>query len=272
MIARRRQAAGAMRMAYNPTRRNRNIGTPKQGHGQNNRLVVPRLWIADQWPTAHLDPSQWVRRNVNGRDVTFIVEKTSGGCVHACTVEDVVTILSHVPVSDWDGLETFVFRQPTRKQRILWPAWGRMYYYADLSFRGSSIVKSGPAVFLEAMAPNAVFKWSTALDPDDTAELDRLRLDGHEIERAGRKHVISSSPQSVRATQLYRTLPHEIGHWFDWLENVERRRGEEDYSALVDRYDARSKDEKEVFAHRYAANLREALEKNRVIPFSRIEG
>lgn len=261
-------------MPFNPIRRSRNIGTPKQGHGQNNRLIVPWPWIAGRWPTAHLDPSQWVRRNVNGRDVTFIIEKTTGGCVHACTVEDVVAILSHVPVADWDGLETFVFRQPSRKARILKPAWGRMFYHADLSFRSSSIVKSGPAVFLEAMEVNTAFKWSTAVHPDDAVELDRLRLDGHQIERTKRNYVISSSAQSVRATQLYRTLPHEIGHWFDWLEKVVRPfcRDEDDYSTLVDRYDARPKDEKEVFAHRYADNLRETLERNGAIPFSRIEG
>lgn len=115
-------------MPFNPIRRNRNIGTPKQGHGQNNRLGVPWPWIGGTWPTAHLDPSHWVRRNVNGRDVTLIVEKTTGGCVHACTVEDVAAILAHVPVTDWEGLETFVFRQPSRKARILKPAWGRMFY------------------------------------------------------------------------------------------------------------------------------------------------
>lgn len=145
---------------------------------------------------------------------------------------------------------------------------------ANLSFRSSSILKSGPAVFLEAMEVDATLKWSTALYPDDVVELDRLRLDGHQIERTKRNYVISSSVQSVRATQLYRTLPHEIGHWLDWLEKVVRPfyRDEDDYSTLADRYDARPKDEKEFFAHRYADKLRETLERNGAIPFSRIEG
>lgn len=128
-------------MPFNPVRRNRNIGTPKQGHGQNNRMIVPRPWISAGWCAAQLNPGQMLRRTVNGRDVTLIVEKTSGGCVHACSVEDVIFLLSHVPLADWAGLETFVLRQPTRKARVLRPAWGRMFYYADLGFRGSSIEK-----------------------------------------------------------------------------------------------------------------------------------
>jgi len=46
----------------------------------------------------------------------------------------------------------------------------------------------------------------------------------------------------------------------------------EDYSALADLYFARPSSEREAFAHRYADNLRETLEKNGVIPFSKIEG
>lgn len=260
-------------MPFNPARRNRNIGTPKQGHGQNNRMVIPQLSTSARWCTAQLNPGQKLRKNVNGKDVTFIVEKTSGGCVHACTVEDVVFILSQVPLADWAGLETFVFRQSTRKTRILRPAWGRMFYHAHLGFRGTPIVITGPTVFLEATDVGETTEWSTALDPEDSAELNRLRLDGHYVRRVGSKHVVASSSVSVRATQLYRTLLHEIGHWVDWLEKVENpsTRGE-DYSTLAALYFARPKSELEAFAHRYADNLRETLEKKGVIPFSRIEG
>ncbi|CAN7504086.1 hypothetical protein LJR118_003525 [Acidovorax sp. LjRoot118] len=30
-----------MRPGWNPVRRNRNIGTPAQGHGEDNRLTIP---------------------------------------------------------------------------------------------------------------------------------------------------------------------------------------------------------------------------------------
>lgn len=33
-----------MRPGWNPTRRNRNQGTAKRGHGQNNRMVIPCVW------------------------------------------------------------------------------------------------------------------------------------------------------------------------------------------------------------------------------------
>ncbi|RWE56397.1 hypothetical protein [Mesorhizobium sp.] len=260
-------------MPFNPVRRNRNIGTPKQGHGRNNRMVIPRLSTYARWCNAQLNLDQRLRKNVNGRDITFIVEKTSGGCVHACAVEDVVLILSQVPLADWAGLETFVFRQSTRKTRILRPAWGRMFYHAALGIRGTPIVISGPTIFLEATDVGQTMEWPTALDPEDSAELNRLRLDGHHVSRVGSKHVVASSSVSVRATQLYRTLLHEIGHWADWLEKVEIPSDQgEDYSKLADLYSSRPKSELEAFAHRYADNLRKTLEKKGVIPFSRIEG
>ncbi|KAF0814961.1 hypothetical protein IGB42_00037 [Andreprevotia sp. IGB-42] len=31
-----------MRAGWNPTRRNRHIGTGAQGHGQDNKLVIPQ--------------------------------------------------------------------------------------------------------------------------------------------------------------------------------------------------------------------------------------
>ena len=36
------------RPGWNPSRRNRNIGTAKSGHGQNNRLVIPARWSDDR--------------------------------------------------------------------------------------------------------------------------------------------------------------------------------------------------------------------------------
>lgn len=234
-------------------------------------MVVPQISASARWCTAQLDPVQDIRRSVNGRDVTFIVERTSGGCVHACTVEDLAFMLSHVPLSDWAGLETFVLRQPTRKQRILGPAWGRMFYHAYLGFRGTPIVKRGPAVFLEASVVGDTIKWSTSLDPEDAAELNRLRLDGHHVSRVGSKQLVSTTLDAIRATQLYRTLPHEIGHWLDWLEKVERpSECGQDYGALADDYWARPKSEREAFAHRYADDLRATLEKKGVIPFPRM--
>ncbi|MCW3847072.1 hypothetical protein OF829_07460 [Sphingomonas sp. LB-2] len=251
---------------FNPARRNRNIGTAKQGHSQNNRMSIPGTAISGAEP---LGTHRIETRDIQGKQVAFIVEKTSGGCVHACTIADIEHLLSHIPRSDWAGLNTFVLRQSTRKTRILNPAWGRLWYFTDLQFRGR-IIASGPAIFLEAMQVDAPIKWSAALDPADAEELERLRTDGHRVERAGSRHIVTPNLDSARVTLLYRTLPHEIGHWFDWLQKVKAplARGD-DYVTLVQRYFARPKTEREGFAHRYADALCARLKHDGVIPFPR---
>ncbi|OYU71035.1 MAG: hypothetical protein CFE28_14175 [Alphaproteobacteria bacterium PA2] len=143
-----------------------------------------------------------------------------------------------------------------------------MFYFADLGDQRGRSITFGPAIFLEATDPIAKLNWSSSLDPDDQAELNRLKEDGHIIEKVGRRHVFQMTLASVRATQLYSTLLHEIGHWVDWLERVERPRDQgEDYDALYDAFFNRPKAEREAFAHRYADLARERLKQSGVIPF-----
>lgn len=235
-------------------------------------MVVPRQPGARGAQTALLAAARIEWRSVAGRELCFVVEETSGGCVHPCTIPDLIVLLGHIPASDWAGLHTFVLRQSTRKARLLRPAWGRLYYDARLAFRDGDPGRSGPAVFLEAVEPDARFAWSTSLGSDDAEELARLREDGHRIERTGRRYVITSSTEAARATQLYRTLPHEIGHWFDWLEKVETPAAHgEDFDMLARRYFARPDREREAFAHAYADRLRHKLGAAGVIRFERIE-
>ncbi len=75
-----------------------------------------------------------------------------------------------------------------------------------------------------------------------------------------------------RNTQLYRTLPHEIGHYVDYLEKVkESSRNEPDRrSALEDQYHSRPSKEKEASAHRYADNFRKQKTEEGFLPFDRI--
>ncbi|MEO7466394.1 MAG: hypothetical protein ABIV36_05220 [Sphingobium limneticum] len=235
-------------------------------------MVIPRLPGERQGCAAQIGAHEKVHHDVNGRLVTFIVEQTNGGCAHASTVADLTFMLSHIPPADWAGLKTFVFRQPTRKARMLNPVWGRLYYEADIAFSGTNTVLSGPTLFLEAVEAGSIMKWSTSLDREDSEELDRLRSDGHAVSRTGRNYLISTSLESLRTTQLYRTLLHEIGHWFDWLSKVETpaARGE-DIGDLIDLYFARPRSEREAFAHRYADTLRHSLSDNGLIPFERIE-
>ena len=208
-------------------------------------------------------------RVVANRTVRFVIEKNSLNCIHPCSVADVVRMLESLPQSDWAGLDTFVFRQPTRKQLILSPVWGRLLYYAKISTLTGRPIAKGPSIFLDAIDPDKTMTWRTSLDPDDTQELQRLAEDGHEVRREGRKYHIAVSASSARATQLYRTLLHEIGHWFDWLSKVEEpfSRGAE-WEDLEERYFARPKSEREAFAHRYADTQRASLKAKGCILFA----
>ena len=243
----------------NPSRRNRNIGTSRQGHGQNNRLVIPsrRECFSALDRIGHYRKEE---RQIEGLSVSFIVEETSANSVHPCTVDDVARVLGLIPASDWAGIRTVVFRQPTRKQAILSPAWGRLRYAGELSTGRNQVVATGPMILFDAINENLSITWSASLDPHSQAELDRLRVDGHAVERTSRSYVINVTPSSARNTQLYRTLFHEVGHWFDWLEKVEQpaRRGEP-YDDLIDSYFTRPIGEREAFAHRYADDLRKWL-------------
>jgi hypothetical protein len=260
-----------MRSGFNPTRRNRNIGTAKQGHGRDNRLVIPEICGAERKWGEQLRPHLLVWRIVCGREVAFVVEETLADFVHACTVDDICRVLAHLPAEDWDSLDTFVLRQSTRKQRVLRPAWGRLFYSADLGLPGRKAVRVGPAVMLEAMPHKDTVDWSSSLTPDDAAELERLRADGHEVVREGSRYRISTTPDSVRSTQLYRTLLHEVGHWVDYLEKVERPvTAGGDYAELSAAYFARPKEEREAFAHRYADARRARLVLTHAIPFDPI--
>lgn len=198
----------------------------------------------------------------------FVIETNALGCVHSCTVSDVLRILEALPQSNLVGLRTFVFRQPTRKQLVLSPVWGRLLYDSEISTANGKILATGPVIFLDAVQVDKMIVWSTSLDPERSQELDRLRNDGHNVQRSGHRFDISITASSARNTQLYRTLLHEIGHWVDWLSKVEEpvaRGGDRD--DLETTYFARPKSEREAFAHRYADTQRKILEANGIIPF-----
>lgn len=231
-------------------RRNRNIGTARSGHGKSNAMVIP-------FPRSHenrmfaevLDRSVRVVCSVQDDiPIQFFVEPPTRGYHHACTVDDVVQQLRNMLPwrSDWEGIDTVLLRQPTRKQEILSSAWGRLIP------RG----KNRAAICLEAQCVDARLRWPRSLDPDGMRELDRLRVDGHHVLLGRREYVITFSLDSVRATQLYRTLIHEIGHHVDKRRSTQRA------------YEARPWAEREAFAHRYALNIQSLLRRTGKIPFA----
>jgi hypothetical protein len=254
-----------MQAGHNPTRRNRNIGTAKQGRGQDNRLVIPGACPKDRLFYEVLDDAVPITRTICDRDITFLVQPVTRGFVHACTVDDICRMLGLVPAADLTGIDLLVLRQPTRKQTLLRPCWGRLCYYADTGRHW------GRAIFLEAQPPGQTLRWDRSMTPDDAAEFERLKADGHGIEEGRRAFAVIPNPDSIRATQLYRTLLHELGHHVDYMEKVsERARDEADYARRQAEYVARPRREREDFAHRYASELSARLREDGLIPYGRL--
>ena len=260
--------------AYNATRRNRNIGTAKSGHGQDNRMVIPKVAHGENDFWERIEKARLVNRTVSGRPVKFFVQPTLEDCVHACTVDDIAQMLWLTNKGDWDGIEAILLRQPRRKEQTLAPVWGRLAYAAELVNQRGIAVHSGPVLVIEAVNPARPIKYGKSLSPEDIAELERLRVDGHRVLPRDRNHSFVSTLESCRATQLYRTLLHEIGHWLEFLENVERpaaaiegRPNVDVYENLLQRFHTRPFQEREQYAHAYAERVRQSLLKNRTIPF-----
>jgi len=60
---------------YNPTRRNRNIGTAKQGHGSNNKLTIPSPCVVSKDFYERLGSYEKVERLINGHAFLFIMKQ-----------------------------------------------------------------------------------------------------------------------------------------------------------------------------------------------------
>ena len=237
---------------YNPIRRNRNIGTENQGFGQDNRLVIPDSWRDYKVFYERLNSPIMIERKIHNKIFTFLVEPTLEDFKHACTVDDIEKIIRLLPVPDVLYIDLFVLRQPTRKQTILNYPWGRLcfYYEADQC--------TGKAIVLESQQLKKPIKRNKSLSPDQKKEIDRLRNDGHKIEIGKREIIIKTSINSCRNTQLFRTVPHEVGHYVDFIKSGERK------------FDSKTNAEKEAYAHRYADNFKENMIEQKNIPFSRI--
>ena len=223
-----------------------------------------------------------IHRPLKGREIHFYIEPTLPDYLHPCTPEDVMRVLQLLPTEHLNGLEAFVFRQPTRRQTKLTGVWGLWrlcdalgpidrHWYAEERGYTEYDPTIGPCLFLEAQPIGNRFRWSRKLDPDDSKELERLEADGHHIEGDKRFHYIRTTPDTCRSTMLYRTLPHELGHHVDYMRNVgARAKGEEDWNRLAKLYWSHPASEREAFAHRYADEFREKQFREGKLPFERI--
>lgn len=236
------------RPGWNPGRRNRHVGTPAHGHGEDNRLTVPESRHDSRRFYEQLGAFVPVRMRIGAREIAVLVEPTRPGWFHPATVDDVHSVLAGVPADDLETIDLVVMRQPTRKQRILRPVWGRAVFHFDVdAFDGSAIV-------LEAQTVEP-FTWSLSLTPEDARELDRLAADGHRIVRGRRRYEISPTQESLRNTVLFRTLLHELGHHVDFRD------------CDLEEWRTRTPSRKEDFAHRYAATTLARLRSEGTCPF-----
>lgn len=254
-----------------PTRRNRNIGTSKQGYGSNNRLVIPWPAIVMKSFEERLTNYTKEGRTINGNRFEFVIEQTREDSFHSCTINDCAELLRHIPPVDYGRLNLIILRQPKRKEEILNSVWGRLVY--SYKFEGDY----RPAVIIESINPNKILKWPKSQSPEGIKELERLKDDGHQIEITKREYKINYSPKSIRATQLYRTLPHEIGHYKHYLELVGELEDSpdsetyEEYEERENKYHNLNTDIKEKYAHNYADKFRKQMIKVGIIPFEQTE-
>ncbi len=256
-----------MNPGWNCTRRNRNIGTEKQGYSKNNKLVIPWALHDERVFWEKLCQPVKIKKQINNHEITFFVEPTQTGFYHACTIEDIEKVLSFIPKKHIQEIDIIVLRQPKKKEIILQPCWGRLAYWAVIGKCES------PAIFIEAQNHNGILKWSKSVTPEKKTELARLEQDGYKIELTKRNYVIHQDIASVRNTQLYRTLPHEIGHYVDYLVNVlepSRKSDDNLFVGFSDLYDAKPVRDKEIFAHRYADEFRKRMLGKNIFPFKKI--
>ena len=251
---------------WDARRRNRNIGTPKSGHGQDNRLTIPASWADERCFYERLYNPVVVVRNIKGHTLTFLIEPTHVDACHACTPQDIERVLKLIPSDHLAPIKLIILRQPKRKERILNPVWGRLQYWSEIG------QYSGPAIHLDAQLTHAAYRWHKSLTPDQAIELARLEQDGHQIKTDRRYHHITSDLEAVRCTQLYRTLPHEIGHYVDYLESVIIPAGKNSIKRqqLDDWYRSKPPKDKEDFAHRYATEFAAQQVQVGNLPFSRV--
>ncbi|MDR3159251.1 MAG: hypothetical protein LBU11_09665 [Zoogloeaceae bacterium] len=250
-------------------RRNRNIGTARQGHGQNNRMVIPDPFYYTEgfrWYFERLTQYKKFTRLINGHEFTFVVEETRADCRHACSVEDVAYMLEHIPVADYGDLHLIVFRQPKRKEKILSPVWGRLIF--TYTFEQHDYA---PAVILEAFSLSGSVRRSRRLSVEERHELERLQGDGLDFTADRRNYQAPLTRETARAVQLYRTLPHEFGHYAQYRQILETPGPDlasmDEHELQTYFHESIPALEKEKFAHAYADRMNAEWRKKGSIPF-----
>jgi len=229
----------------NNIRRNRNIGTSKQGYGQNNKLKAGDSFVEK------LIGYRKQKVVIKNHEFLFIEEKLQAGFQYSCSVDDIAACLNFVPECDYGDLKFIIFRQPKKKERILEPVWGRLMY--SFEFENQFY----PAIIIEAFRPGDKIKWPKKLSVTQSIEFNLLLDEGHRFTDQGKYYEVVLEFNAVRNTQLKRTIFHEIGHYVHYLTVVEWQENEnesfEEWKNRYNSYFSISQREKESFANRYAS-------------------
>lgn len=247
----------------NPVRRSRRIGTKAQGFKKRTPFGIPASDVDPRRFYEKLTGAVELEQVLNAHRFTVLVEPAAPDWKYYLSVPDVIELLKLIPEADRAGLAVIAFRQPKRKERIFSPVWGRMAYWAEFGRH------SGMSVVIEAQPLDYRYRIEKGIGPGFAKELEALGRDGHRLETTSRHIEISCPPDAIRNTQLFRTLPHEIGHHLDYLQKVDGPydRGEGDLDALIDLYRARPRREREAFADRYAETVLSECRNHGSVPF-----
>jgi hypothetical protein len=179
----------------------------------------------------------YTTREVGGQSFRFIVEKPNKGYAYSCTPADVCALLQAVPAEELQGmLDLFIFYQPKTKEEILDGCWGRLVY--DYSYKD----EISPAIIIEAVDVSRGQRIEKSSRPSDLEEIRLLQEEGHTFTDMGGYLVMKSTMEAVRRTQLYRTVFHEIGHYYDFIHEI-----------------CRNHQDKEIFANKYARRMMDRL-------------
>lgn len=248
-----------------PERRNRTIGTVSSGFRRRNDLRIPESWADGDERRFYerVDGANWSAAKVGGRDIAIAFASPNPGFSYGCTPQDVLRLLTAVAPLVPKLPDIIAFRQPTRKQRVLNPVWGRFLYSARFG------AHCGTAIGLEAQQTGACLRWPKRLRPEDRAELDRLRADGHLFRETRRYYEAVLEPGALRNTILYRTVLHELGHLAHYHDEVldADSATSPDQSFAAERYFRKPVAERETFAHRFAEVISAQLRSAGAIPF-----
>lgn len=229
--------------------------------------------IPESWADKHGNYSLYYERlvgpqveriEVGVRNLTVLYEAPQEGFSYGCSPSDIFKLLALVSELVPALPDIIAFRQPTRKQRQQYPVWGRFLYFSTFG------EYEGTAIVLDAQELGVQLKRSKQMTLADRDEFERLLRDGHEFVEGKRFQVAKLTEEAVRNTILYRTLLHELGHLADYHQKVLHSRTalDRDQNVADSLYFSRPTSEREVFAHRFAEELRDTLLESGEIPFA----